>query len=120
MPSDSNARTKEFYDALAGHFHLIFEDWDGSMRRQGQIVSRLLPLSRSGPILDVACGIGTQSLPLAALDTRLRAQTYRPRRLLRLSENARLAGFIASSASMTCARCDRTNVQLLRGSAKST
>jgi len=67
MPNDNDARNEEFYDALAEHFHLIFEDWDASMRHQGQIIARLLPLPECGPILDVACGIGTQSLPLAAL-----------------------------------------------------
>jgi SAM-dependent methyltransferase len=67
MPNDNDARNEEFYDALAEHFHLIFEDWDASMRRQGQIIVRLLPPPECGPILDIACGIGTQSLPLAAL-----------------------------------------------------
>ena len=62
-----SAENAEFYDALAEHYHLIFEDWDASMRRQGQIIAGLLPRPACGPILDVACGIGTQSLPLAAL-----------------------------------------------------
>jgi 2-polyprenyl-3-methyl-5-hydroxy-6-metoxy-1,4-benzoquinol methylase len=67
MPNDNDAENAEFYDALAEHSHLIFEDWDAPMRRQGQIIARLLPSPVFGPILDVACGIGTQSLPLAAL-----------------------------------------------------
>src|SRR5499427_1724685 len=67
MPNDNDARNEEFYDALAEHFHLIFDDWDASMRRQGLIIARLLPPSERGAILDAACGIGTQSLPLSAL-----------------------------------------------------
>ena len=67
MANDNNARNKESYDGLAEHFHLIFEDWDASMRYQGQIIAKLLPRPGCGPILDAACGIGTQSLPLAAL-----------------------------------------------------
>ena len=58
----------EFYDSMAEHYHLIFEDWDASMRWQGAAIAKLLPPpSEAGPILDVACGIGTQSLALAAL-----------------------------------------------------
>src|SRR5262245_44571859 len=67
MPNDSDVRNAGFYDAFAEHFHLIFEDWDASMRRQGQDIARLLQGPERGPILDVACGIGTQCLPLAAI-----------------------------------------------------
>jgi 2-polyprenyl-3-methyl-5-hydroxy-6-metoxy-1,4-benzoquinol methylase len=53
---------------MADYYHLIFEDWDASMRRQGAAIARLLPPpDKAGPILDIACGIGTQSLALAAL-----------------------------------------------------
>ena len=67
MSNDNDAENAQFYDALAEHYHLMFEDWDASMRHQGQIIAKLLPNPTCGPILDVACGIGTQSLPLAAL-----------------------------------------------------
>jgi glycine/sarcosine N-methyltransferase len=65
--SDAEARNQRFYDELAEYFHLIFEDWDASMRLQGETIAKLLPQPECGPILDVACGIGTQSLALAAL-----------------------------------------------------
>jgi len=67
MSNDNDAENAQFYDALAEHYHLMFEDWNASMRHQGQIIAKLLPNPTCGPILDVACGIGTQSLPLAAL-----------------------------------------------------
>ena len=67
MSNDNDAENARFYDALAEHYHFMFEDWDASMRHQGQIIAKLLPNPTCGPILDVACGIGTQSLPLAAL-----------------------------------------------------
>jgi len=58
----------DFYERLASVYHLIFEDWDTSMQEQGKILSRLIPPPDvAGPILDCACGIGTQTLPLAAL-----------------------------------------------------
>jgi SAM-dependent methyltransferase len=56
-----------FYDELAAYYHLLFEDWDASIRQQGEQLSRVIdarwPSARQ--VLDVACGIGTQSLALA-------------------------------------------------------
>lgn len=60
--------TAGFYDDLAEHYHLIFEDWGRSIQRQANTLGPLLEnkLAR-GPlkILDCACGIGTQALGLA-------------------------------------------------------
>lgn len=60
--------TAGFYDDLAEHYHLIFEDWGRSVQRQAGTLGPLLEnkLAR-GPlkILDCACGIGTQALGLA-------------------------------------------------------
>jgi SAM-dependent methyltransferase len=57
----------EFYDELAPFYHLIFADWDASIRRQGDQLTKLIdarwPSARR--VLDVACGIGTQSIALA-------------------------------------------------------
>ena len=57
-----------FYDDLAPWYHAIYEDWDKSMARQGDALHQLIS-SEWGPapktIVDVATGIGTQSLPLA-------------------------------------------------------
>ena len=59
---------ERLYDSMADHYHLIFEDWDASMRRQGAAIAKLLPPpEEAGLILDAACGIGTQSLALAAI-----------------------------------------------------
>jgi SAM-dependent methyltransferase len=59
----------EFYDKLAPFYHLIFEDWERSIERQGTALDSLIR-SIAGPgarsVLDVACGIGTQALGLAA------------------------------------------------------
>ena len=57
-----------FYDDFAEHYHLIFEDWDAGVRRQGEVLSGLIE-RLAGPgakdILDAACGIGTQAIGLA-------------------------------------------------------
>lgn len=60
----------EFYEALAEHYHLIFDDWDSAIERQARILGPLLASQTSvSPlkILDCACGIGTQAIGLAAM-----------------------------------------------------
>ena len=77
--------TKQFYDDLASYHHLIFEDWEASMARQGDALSNLIEkeLGQSTPtvvrVLDAACGIGTQTLPLAARGFRLVARDLSPK-----------------------------------------
>lgn len=61
---------KLFYDRLAANYHLIFEDWDASIARQGAVLGGILERECVAVgalrILDCACGIGTQVLGLAA------------------------------------------------------
>lgn len=62
------SQTADFYDELAAHYHLIFEDWDAAVRRQGEVIHRLIArMLGPGPkrVLDAACGIGTQAIGLA-------------------------------------------------------
>jgi glycine/sarcosine N-methyltransferase len=59
-----------FYQSLADHYHLIFDDWDESIQRQSRILAPILAREISAQplnILDVACGIGTQSIGFAQL-----------------------------------------------------
>ena len=60
-------KSEVFYDRLAASYHLIFDNWQDTIERQAAIISRLLAPAAAGPILDCACGIGTQALGLAAL-----------------------------------------------------
>ncbi len=58
----------DFYDRMAGLYHLIFPDWDESIERQaGQLTSIIRERWGIGcrSVLDVSCGIGTQSIGLA-------------------------------------------------------
>ena len=60
----------KFYEEFAGHYHLIFDDWDSAMDRQTRILSSLLhsgTFTAPLKILDCACGIGTQAIGFAAL-----------------------------------------------------
>ena len=57
-----------FYDDLAEHYHLIFEDWGRSIERQAGVLGPLLEKQGARSplkILDCACGIGTQAIGMA-------------------------------------------------------
>jgi len=59
----------EFYDKLAPFYHLIFENWERSIERQGTALDSIIrsaALHGACSVLDLACGIGTQTLGLAA------------------------------------------------------
>jgi len=65
-----------FYDPLAEHYHLLFDDWDNAIDRQNRVIGSLISSRIPGKalkILDCACGIGTQSLALAKLGHRVTA-----------------------------------------------
>jgi SAM-dependent methyltransferase len=59
-----------FYDDLAPFYHLVYPDWEASIQSQSAALDHIIRDHwGDGPrtILDVACGIGTQALGLAAL-----------------------------------------------------
>ena len=61
---------EDFYDQLAPYYKWIYPDWEASLVRQsGQLdaLIREYVQGQAHTILDAACGIGTQSLGLAAL-----------------------------------------------------
>jgi len=60
---------RAFYDELAPLYHLIYEDWDASVARQGAALAALIRErwgSGARVVLDGAVGIGTQALGLLA------------------------------------------------------
>ena len=96
---------RAFYDELAESYHLIFADWQGSMRRQATALDRLIQ-EQLGPgphdILDCACGIGTQAIGLALLGHRVQATDISPNAVARAEREAatdRLCRWVARSGS---------------------
>jgi len=62
------------YDEFAAHYHLIYEDWDAAITRQGTVLYHLIRAEGFAPparILDCTCGVGTQALGLAGLGYKL-------------------------------------------------
>lgn len=63
-----------FYDELSPFYHLIYEDWEAAIARQAKALGEVI-CDRWGKnaksVLDVSCGIGTQSIGLAALGFRV-------------------------------------------------
>ncbi|MFI0435824.1 MAG: class I SAM-dependent methyltransferase [Parachlamydiaceae bacterium] len=84
---------QSFYDKLASIYHLIFEDWDISMREQGKVLSHLIPPPDiASPILDCACGIGTQSLGLASLGYQVEGSDLSHSEIRRAQKEASVRG----------------------------
>jgi len=68
--------TAEFYDGLAPLYHLIFEDWEATVARQGAQLAALIAEHWGGDarsVHDAAVGIGTQSRGLLARGCRVTA-----------------------------------------------
>jgi SAM-dependent methyltransferase len=59
--------TRDFYDQLTPLYHLVYQDWPASVRRQGEQLAALIAAEWPGSrtVLDVSCGIGTQAIGLA-------------------------------------------------------
>jgi len=59
-----------FYGELAPLYHLVYENWEASVARQGTALASLIGEhwgAGARTVLDAAVGIGTQALGLLAL-----------------------------------------------------
>lgn len=91
----------DFYEALADHYHLIFENWDASIARQGAVLNSLLQSALPGSplsVLDCACGIGTQAIGFAQAGHRVVASDLSPAAVARARREAGMRGLRISFA----------------------
>ncbi len=84
-----------FYDALAPWYHLVYQDWEASIARQGQALASLLASEWDLPshnVLDAAVGIGTQALGLATLGFQVTGSDISPVAVHRAGDEAARRG----------------------------
>lgn len=87
-----------FYDGLASRYHLLYENWEQAIEDQGNALSSLLTdygVLPPMPILDAACGIGTQTLGLAKRGYDVSASDVSPAAVKRLQQELGKRGLLA-------------------------
>ena len=84
-----------FYNALASNYHLIFADWTEVVRRQGEVLDKIIRASlgrRPLSLLDCTCGIGTQAIGLALRGYTVHATDLSPDAVQRARREAAVLG----------------------------
>jgi SAM-dependent methyltransferase len=105
---------EKFYDELAAFYDLIYADWPRSGRRHGDAIARLIEQKLPGraprdlKVLDVAAGIGTQSLALAELGYRVQSRDLSARAIARLGDEAASRGLSIEARSADMRDVDST------------
>ncbi len=82
----------DFYDGLAGDYHLVYADhWEDALRRQGDALDALIRsrLVDARSVLDCSCGIGTQAIGLSLRGYEVTGTDISERSLRRAAETAR-------------------------------
>lgn len=96
--------TNNFYDQLAPFYHLIFEDWDAAIATGADFLTDIIWANWGDSvrsILDASCGIGTQSLGLAARGFEVTASDLSPGAVARAQKEAQ-----ARNLRITFSVCD--------------
>ena len=94
-----NEHITDFYAGLAPFYHLIYPDWESSMARQASMLDSIIREFWGGSassVLDVSCGIGTQSLGLAKLGYEITASDLSPEEIEQAKAEAEKQGLAIS------------------------
>lgn len=71
--------TQTFYNNLATQYDKLFLDWQETTREQAKILDKIFKnngFDKNASILDCACGIGTQTIGIAALGYNVTASDF--------------------------------------------
>ena len=103
---------RDFYDWFASDYHLVYEDWNAAVERQGAALDRLIRAIHKNPVdvLDCSCGIGTQAIGLARLGYRVQGTDISERSL----ERARLEA-ARRGVDISFAVCDFRDLKSVEG-----
>ncbi len=88
--------TTELYKELTPFYHLVYPDWAQSSARQAAQLDKIIRENwgdAAQTILDAACGIGTQTLGLAALGYQVTASDLSEAAIERARQEAEHRGF---------------------------
>jgi len=86
---------KQFYAGLTPLYHLVYPDWEQAIARQASTLDSVIREAWGdgvSSVLDVSCGIGTQSLGLAKLGYQVTASDLSPDEVERAKLEARERG----------------------------
>ena len=88
---------KKFYEDLVDDYHLIFENWESSIKRQSNVLDKIIRYLFDQPrqdlkVFDCSCGIGTQALGLALLGYQVHATDISPGAVSRAEREAERLG----------------------------
>ncbi|CAF1651846.1 unnamed protein product [Adineta ricciae] len=91
-----------FYDELSPFYHVIFEDWDQSVDRQGLQLAKIIRSywPEHQKLLDVSCGIGTQAIGLSKNGYNVTASDLSPNEIQRAKQEAERHGQMNISFSV--------------------
>jgi len=83
-----------FYDQLSSFYHVIFEDWNASVERQGSQLKSIIQSNWSEHlnVLDVSCGIGTQAIGLSKNGYHVTASDLSANEIKRAKQEAQQCG----------------------------
>jgi len=87
--------TNDFYDQLTPFYHLIYPDWDSTIKHQSSQLDSIIReywSSSVSSILDVSCGIGTQILGLAHLGYNVTGSDLSSQEISRAKREAKKRG----------------------------
>lgn len=100
---------EDFYDELSPFYHLIYQDWESSIERQGSQLANLIRERWSldaNSVLDVSCGIGTQCLGLAAQGFKVTGSDLSNQSIVRAKREAESRGL-----DVTFSVCDMRQIE---------